>query len=812
MSFSFLAFAQQVKIEANAQALSDVFYHLRDQYQIQFAFNAEDLKDCFITKSAVYNNPEEAVADIISDCPLNYKLKRGIFVIVPKGKTIEKTRPPNDHYYSGFIADATIGESLPSAVLKFNNGLITSDASGYFNFKSQDSIAKVQIQYLGYYTLDTLLYPSQDYKISMKASDFYLQEFEIKASTPVFNMISGIKAGNIKLNQKTSRFLPGNMDNGIYNMLRLQPGIMAAGEQNDDYTIWGSWPGQNIIQYDHIKLFNISSFDGNQSIVHPLMTKEIDVTKGAFSSEYGNGVGGLVNITGKNGDYENFHGNANINNQAASGYLSIPIANKLSLQTAYRQTFYNIFQNNKTNVIEEKGDKEYFIPEMAFRDFNVKLSGRIKEKDHFFVNILASDDTQEYGFSSQRGKFGVFTANNSNHKTQVGASAEFNKYYKHAHQSKTLIAWSELKYNMDFSQNYENSFNDENDINTNSSSLNQISELRFQHEHQLLLGANNHLSLIGEFVRNTNSFYNTVDYVSVKDIYKDANRAAFILQDEISGSDQFKMTAGLRMDYHIESESFYLQPRLNMSYYIVPNLKFNAAFGKYNQFIYKSTILTENNILYDFWEIIDDGNSIATSSYHYTAGLCWNTSFFQLNAEAFYKSLDHMYSYRFDRMNKQLVQTFGEGRIQGIDFYIKTYLKKHEFWASYTFGLVEEKFDDFLVDEYKIAPHNQTHELKGAAIFNFSPFYISANYVYGSGLQFTRQINDDQLLAYHRLDASAMYKVDIKKVYFQFGISVLNVLDSKNVKYNDIIRIPGEGYLFSQTTPFTALLNIYIGF
>jgi hypothetical protein len=171
-----------------------------------------------------------------------------------------------------------------------------------------------------------------------------------------------------------------------------------------------------------------------------------------------------------------------------------------------------------------------------------------------------------------------------------------------------------------------------------------------------------------------------------------------------------------------------------------------------------------------------------------------------------------MYSYRFNKDKKELIQTFGEGQVQGLDIYIKTQIKRHELWASYTVSRAEEKFDNFLKDEYKLAPHNQTHEVKGAAILNFSPFYISANYVYGSGLQFTRQINEDELLAYHRFDASVMYKVDINKVYCQFGFSLLNIFDTKNVKYNDIIRLPGEGFVYSQTTPRTALLNIYIGF
>jgi len=43
---------------------------------------------------------------------------------------------------------------------------------------------------------------------------------------------------------------------------------------------------------------------------------------------------------------------------------------------------------------------------------------------------------------------------------------------------------------------------------------------------------------------------------------------------------------------------------------------------------------------------------------------------------------------------------------------------------------------------------------------------------------------------YSRLDASIIYKFLVKKVNVEAGLSVLNVLDTENIKYSNFTRIP----------------------
>jgi len=149
----------------------------------------------------------------------------------------------------------------------------------------------------------------------------------------------------------------------------------------------------------------------------------------------------------------------------------------------------------------------------------------------------------------------------------------------------------------------------------------------------------------------------------------------------------------------------------------------------------------------------------------------------------------------------------------GADIYIKAKLKKHEIWASYTISSLTENFDYFDSKEYELAPHNQTHEIKSAGLLNFSPFFISTTYVYGSGLEFTKSLSKTgKIIPYSRLDFAVLYKIPTKKIKLDVSFSILNVLNTRNIRYTDYLVISNRNTIFSRATSFTPLLNLHFAF
>lgn len=799
--------AQTVKINSKNKPLKDVFIELRDLYNIQFAYNNKYIEDCYITKNKTYNSPEEAIKDLTKICNLTYKKSGEVFIILP---ILDKEITPEKlHVFAGKITDKTSGETLPFAIIKYKDKYISTDVSGNFSFKIKDSLVNVNISYLGFYKKDTLIHSNKNLNFKLNPAVIEMNEILVKYQKIIFDMHVGQTAGNIKLNHKITSFLPGNQDNGIYNMLRLQAGIMAAGEQSDDYTIWGSYQGQNLVQFDNITLFNISSFDDNQSAVHPLMIKDIEIKKGGFNAEYSNRVGGIVNIIGKNGNNNKLTGNVNINNQAVSSYLNIPINKRFSLQTSYRQTFNNLFNWN-ANFQNVKSKREYYTPSFDFRDFNAKLSGKINNKDNFYLSLLVSDDNFEYKYKNSGKK--SYSETNDQKRMQYGASFFYNKHFKSGSFSDIVFSYSGLNTIVDNYMNYED-IETEKNVQLNSYIANKINNFSSKITHNLPAKGFNKFQFGAEYISNSTYFEKSINNTNENTNNKYSNRLSFFVKDDISILKNLNIQAGLRADFPVEIGTFYFQPRINATYNFSEKFKLNIAYGVYNQFLSKNIFIDKfENYLY-VWILSDNKNIPVLSAKHYTTGITFNKSVFKFSIEAFYKEIENITLYLHDRKRENLNKNIGKSNITGLDFYLKTKLKKHELWFAYTLSETLEHFPFFQSHNYQFTPHDQTHELKGAAIFNFSPFYISTNYVYGSGLQFTkRKSNTLNPIPYNRLDLAVLYKLKYPKVNIDIGISVLNVLNTDNIKYNNSINLPDSKVVYSQSTPFTPMLNFHVGF
>ncbi len=218
-------------------------------------------------------------------------------------------------------------------------------------------------------------------------------------------------------------------------------------------------------------------------------------------------------------------------------------------------------------------------------------------------------------------------------------------------------------------------------------------------------------------------------------------------------------------------------------------MKLNASWGLYNQFLSKTSIVDSSYNFAYFWINADNNNIPVLNAEHAVVGISFNKNGFTFSTEGYYKNTDGLN--RYFRGNRHVEDGFYEGnaRSYGLDFFIKKEYKRHMAWVSYTLSQTEEHFPFYVKDSYKPAPHHQKHELKFAGIFNYRSFYLSSNYVYGSGFdRFNIETNDGTQLnqPYSRLDAALVYKFKPGRVKAEAGISILNVLNTDNIKYSNL--------------------------
>ncbi len=139
---------------------------------------------------------------------------------------------------------------------------------------------------------------------------------------------------------------------------------------------------------------------------------------------------------------------------------------------------------------------------------------------------------------------------------------------------------------------------------------------------------------------------------------------------------------------------------------------------------------------------------------------------------------------------------------------------KHSAWIAYSISRTLEHFSYFKKEDTRRAPHDQLHELKLAAILNFDPIFFSTNYVFGSGFPDNSNSTQSNNSIYSRLDVSLIYKFLNRKVNGEIGFSILNVLNTKNLKYSSFEKIPGNQTnginILTEAIPFTPTLHLKI--
>ena len=91
--------------------------------------------------------------------------------------------------------------------------------------------------------------------------------------------------------------------------------------------------------------------------------------------------------------------------------------------------------------------------------------------------------------------------------------------------------------------------------------------------------------------------------------------------------------------------------------------------------------------------------------------------------------------------------------------------------------------------------------------------YFSINYVFGSGLPNPLNLySEDNIQAYSRLDVALMGRYQKEKFTLDIGVSVINVLDTQNILYNQYSSFPDGSIRFSTADGIRPALFLQLSF
>ena len=809
------SYSQEIKVNAKQQSLNQVLIDLRDRYDVQFSFNDELLSKFIITTSRTFPEVEEAIKFLLKNTSLHYQNTAGVFLIYADKRK-------KKFHLRGNLYDFETNESLPFSHLAINDIHQVSDMSGGFCFTlEEEENLHLKASHLGYFILDTVLNSGNIHKLYLKPAQADLPEILV-SDRMVQNFIKiGNEAGQISLNHKIVNFLPANGDNSVFELLRMQPGIAASNEQSDRVIIWGSYDGETQVLFDKITLWGLKNSYQDIGDINPLMAKHIDVEKGGYDASYDGRVGGFVNITGKNGNKMKPAFNLVLSNVTANASFELPLSKKTSLIAAYRQTYYNLYENaNATPLsLNSQNDSQgvsniVLVPNYQFRDMNLKYAYTGDKGDAFNVSLLHGTNAYDYGFNE--GRYNQIRKSKDEDTEQFGASISYSKHWKKSGRSELFVTSSGLNSSITNLVQIYRIRNQETEIRRRDDRETKIIEYKAGVRHDF------NLSQKIRVETGMTYLYNKIEYsedslnVSKMNYDSDMSRFSGFLQNIVSFNEKLSAKVGVNFSYPTLINQLYFDPRISISYKISPLISFNSAWGIYRQFISRSIIWDEEGNRRNFWVGADDKIIPVLNSQHLVFGASYHQYDFSLSLEAYHKYTKGHTRYFRNRMLEGI--TPGKSQTYGLDMYLKKTINKHAFWLAYTLGRTEEKFAYGRVQTFQRALHDQTHELKLAGLINVGRFYCSANYIWGSGFPSYNVLQNTIVSEpnYSRLDASIIYKMKPEKIKTEFGLMFLNVFDRENINYfeSEQVKVGQETILNinERTTPFSLRLFLKMSF
>jgi carboxypeptidase-like protein/TonB-dependent receptor-like protein len=799
-----IAYTQQVKVNIKDEPLSNVLYSLGENYDIQFSFNERLLSKCSISDSNSYSSPKKAIISLVKKCNLTFENNGSVFVVY---ETVPEITLHKQTVLSGKVIDNDTKEPLPYANILFNKKGLTTDFNGNFSVVLSDSTNTVKVSYLGYYVFDTIISIPKKLIISLNPQMIGLDEVVIESKVQKITSVVGNEPGLIKINPKIATFLPGNRSNTVYNLLRLQPGILAAAEQSKDFMTWGSYQGQTQIVFDGITLFNLGSYNDNIGAINPFMVKDIEVYKGAYNVNVGDRVGGFVNVTGLTGNFKNFGGEISVDNQLVNGAVNIPIGKKNALQIMFRKSY----EDKLKSIINPKNknvEQNTYTVDQKFTDINIKFSGYTNSRDNYFVSLIGNRDFTENLLFDTKNEFSS-SLTDSEHN-QFGGSIFYEKNWSRLGKTNFTFSSSIMDVSKKGSTQNFDSLKTQISPSINSNILNGVSETSIKIDHFFPKIYKQSIST-GFGVINNQTTFESSSYLEINNSKSKATRLSGYIKDNITLFNSFYIEPGLRIDIPLNIKKSFIQPRVKLGVSLTENSKLYASTGLYKQFLIEYPIFDSIGNSYYNWAIVDTEENVVQGN-HNVLGASYSKNDFTINVEGFYKTSNNL-SRLVESKNSVIYFVTGKSRILGIDFYIKKSIRKHQFWISYTISKTEELFSNFSSEEYQLAPQDQRHELKGATIFNFNPIYVSLNYVYGSGLSNSEEGSVGvKRLSYKRFDAAILYRFNTQKINLETGVSVLNVLNQFNVRYNNFTSFSNGTTIYERGIPITPSILFKLSF
>ncbi|MGC1390644.1 MAG: TonB-dependent receptor [Bacteroidales bacterium] len=739
------------------------------------------------------------------------------------GNPADKNKP-GTVVISGYIKNKMTKEPVSGVTVfiqKLSIGTISNEY-GYYTLTVPHGVHLMQFSFIGMRekTINLNLYGSGELNVDMNSVMIPLKETVVSAQKSV--TLQRFEVGAEKINITSFRLLPTAMgESDIIKSVLLIPGVQSVGEGSAGFNVRGGSADQNLILLYGAPIYNSSHFFGFFSAVNSDIIKDVTLYKGGIPSRYGGRISSVLDIGSKEGNRNEFAGNAGISPITAHVSLEGPIIKDtltyiLTARTTYSNWIFGLIKdpslhNSRASFYDLNGKLTYDFNKNNKIDFSAYTS---HDSFRFNSDTVYSYDNNilalkwRHFFSSRF--FSSLSVNNSSYNYDISSQYIPTEAFMLAHKvnSSSLKAdfnWflgrNEINFGLDLTK-YEilpGSYLPKGD-----SSLVIPNTIEREHAWEGGLYVDDKLILTDFLSVNVGMRYSEYYALGPKSVMiynPDYSKSTSTIIDTLN----FKSGA-------VMSKYGGLEPRVSFNFRISDRNSFKINYNRTRQYLHllsNSTSIapTDTWKLSDYYLKPEIGDQVAVGFYE----MLFKNNL-EASAEMYYKRIRNMVDFKGgtnlimdENIEKDIVNV--EGKAYGIELVLKKTEGKFRYSIGYTYSRTFEKsigtFSDEIINGGKWFPANfdKPHDLVVTFNYLFSRrISFSSNYTYSTGRPITYPIatydisdkllvtysdrNEYRIPDYSRLDLSLKVSGNLKShriAHPNWIFSVYNFLGRENV-------------------------------
>ena len=294
--------------------------------------------------------------------------------------------------FTAQVLDVTNTSPLPGASVYWEGDIssgVVSDLKGNFQIKIKSLPARLVVSFVGFETSSRVITVKdleKSQRFFLKPDEMSLDEIIIQERRPD-EQVRNMETGKATIPIATIKNIPalfGEVD--LLRSLQLLPGVQTAGEGTTGLFVRGGSADQNLVQLDGAPIYNASHFFGFFSVFNPDALDQVELYKGNMPASFGGRLSSLIDVTLREGNNEQIHGEGGIGSISSRLTLDGPLfSDKSTFVISGRRTYADLF-------LKLSSDEDLKNNKLNFHDLSGKLTFNLSEKDKLTVSSYEGSD------------------------------------------------------------------------------------------------------------------------------------------------------------------------------------------------------------------------------------------------------------------------------------------------------------------------------------------------------------------------------------------------------------------------------------